>query len=639
MPAKGLIPQAFIDDLLSRVDVVEVISRRLTLKKTGRNYSARCPFHDEKTPSFSVNPDKQFFYCFGCGAGGNALSFVMDYDRLDFPAAVENLAQLAGVEVPREELSPQQAQRQARRKDVYALMESIAEHYRQQLRDHPEAQRAVDYLRRRGLSAATAREFDIGFAPPGWDNVLGKFARDEDSRQQLLDTGMLVSNDEGRVYDRFRDRIMFPIRDNRGRVVGFGGRVLGDEKPKYLNSPESDIFHKSRELYGLYRARQENRQLDQLLVVEGYMDVVALAQHGIHRAVATLGTASNSDHLRSAFRYCNELVFCFDGDDAGRKAARRAMENALPVMEDGRQIRFLFLPEGEDPDSIVQQRGGDGFLALVAKADSLEQYLFDSVSQDLDLDSMEGRASLSKRAVPLLQQLPDGVYRELMLSALAQRAGLPRTTLDQLLLRAQQAQPPSPSADAGADEPRNGDVAGPGQGPRRASSRQLQDRLPASRRDPVLLALAMLLYNPGCADSAPLPDSLREAEANSSAALLKQLIELLQRRPGASTASLLGHWYGHPEYELLTEALKTIELLTGSIDDDAAARTYADTLAHLSAQQGQRSIRAELRALREAEQVDKPQSDNYAELDDNTRTKLHAIQQMLSKKHKGQEKP
>jgi DNA primase len=279
----GRIPQKFLDDLLDRVDIVEVIDRRVKLKKTGKNYSARCPFHEEKTPSFSVNPDKQFYYCFGCGAGGNALGFVMDYENVDFPQAVETLASSLGLEVPREQTRPGSPQpgREETGKPLYALLEQAARYYQKQLRSHPEAHRAVDYLKQRGLTGEIAKRFDLGFAPPGWDNLLQALGDSEEQRKWLLETGMLVQNEAGRTYDRFRDRVMFPIRDQRGRIIAFGGRVLGDDKPKYLNSPETPIFSKGRELYGLYQARQANRKLDRVLVVEGYMDVIALAQqHG-----------------------------------------------------------------------------------------------------------------------------------------------------------------------------------------------------------------------------------------------------------------------------------------------------------------------------------------------------------------------
>jgi len=625
--AKGRIPQSFIDDLLSRVDIVDVINRRVSLKKTGRNYTARCPFHEEKTPSFSVNPDKQFYYCFGCGAAGNAIGFIMDYDRQDFPSAIDSLAHSAGLEVPREELSPQQAQRQQRRKTIYDAMEQLAAFYQNQLRQHPQAQRAVDYLKQRGLSGQIARDFGIGFAPPGWDNVLKSFGSNDESRQQLLDAGMLVEKeDSDKVYDRFRDRIMFPIRDNRGRVVAFGGRVLGDDKPKYLNSPETDIFHKGRELYGLYEARQYNRQLERVIIVEGYMDVVALAQYGIRCGVATLGTASNSDHLRTAFRYCSEIVFCFDGDDAGRRAASRALENALPTMEDGRRIRFLFLAEGEDPDDTVRRVGGPGFEALIARAAPLEEYFFDAFNDRLDPATLEGKAALAKLATPLLVQLPDGVFRELMFDELAKRSGLSRAALDKLRERSE-AEAQSTAQLGTADE-----TPSPEQRqPKNTDTERLLGSLPDNKRDPALFALAMLLYAPGTI--AASTTALKAAPPSRTSELLEEILSLLQKRPESSTAMLLGHWHGQPQYLLLTEALKTIELLGATLDDQRAKTAFFDTLNYFEERQRDRDLKARLESLRERDEVDKGPDGNYAELSDDTKAQLKHVQQLLANKH------
>lgn len=432
----SLIPQSFIDDVLDRVDIVEMIDSRVKLKKSGKNYSACCPFHEEKTPSFTVTQDKQFYYCFGCGASGNAIGFLMSYDRLNFPEAVEQLAKQCGMEIPREErrASPEQIAKEKDRKSIYSLLELANNFYKQQLRSHPTKQKPVDYLQNRGLSGEIARDFGIGFAPAGWDNLLKALGGDQDNQRLLIESGMLVSHDDSKkIYDRFRDRITFPIRDVRGRVIGFGGRVLGDDKPKYLNSPESPVFHKGEELYGLFEAREKNSSLKHLLVVEGYMDVVALAQFGIDYAVATLGTACRTDHLNKAFKYTQEVVFCFDGDNAGRMAARRALEASLPVMTDGRQVKFLFLPDGEDPDTLVRQIGAKKFTQLIEHAIPLEAFFFDVLTEDLDARSLEGRARLSKLAAPHLNQLPAGVYRELMFAHLAKRTGLDKDTLLDLI--------------------------------------------------------------------------------------------------------------------------------------------------------------------------------------------------------------
>jgi len=430
----GLIPQSFIDNMLDRVDIVEVVDHRVKLKKTGKNYSACCPFHDEKTPSFTVSPEKQFYYCFGCGASGNALGFIMDYERLSFPEAIEQLARTVGLDVPREVQTEAQIKREEEKKSIYTLLEKANDFYQSQLRQHASKHMAVNYLKGRGLDGKTAKEYGVGFAPPGWDNLLKSLATTDEEKHLLIEGGMLIHQEqEKKLYDRFRHRIMFPIRDTRGRVIGFGGRVLGDDKPKYLNSPETPIFHKGQELYGLYEARLAYRDLPRLLVVEGYMDVVSLAQFGIRYGAATLGTACGEDHLDRAFKYTNEVVFCFDGDKAGRAAAHRALEASLTTMTDGRTVKFLFLPDGEDPDTLVRQIGPEKFERMIEMAVPLEDFLFDAVAEGLNIRTMEGRATFSKRAAPLLEKLPKGVFRELMFENLATRTGLSRSILQDLV--------------------------------------------------------------------------------------------------------------------------------------------------------------------------------------------------------------
>ncbi len=497
----GRIPQQFIDELLSRTDIVELIDQRVPLKKAGREYQACCPFHTEKTPSFTVSPSKQFYHCFGCGAHGTAIGFLMEYDRLSFPEAVEELASRAGVEIPREIAFEQGPDH----RPLYALLEQVADFYRAQLREHPEAPKARNYLAGRGLSEDVIEAFGIGFAPPGWDNVLRRFGGDEASRRRLAEAGLTTRNEQGRTYDRLRERIIFPIHDGRGRVIGFGGRLLGDGKPKYLNSPETPIFHKGRELYGLYQARQAHRQLERILVVEGYMDVVALAQFGIRNAVATLGTATTADHLSKLYRACNEVVFCFDGDRAGRAAAWKALETALPLMKDGRQARFLFLPEGEDPDTLVRKIGQQAFLDEVARAQPLSEFLFARLETQTDMHSLDGRARLAELARPLLAKLPPGTFRAMMEQALSERVGVP--------------------VDLPSENP-----APPARRPRPA--RATPGGMPPMRR-----AIALLLQHPEAA-SAELPEGWETLET-PGIEVLRDLVERIRAHPDAHSAALV----------------------------------------------------------------------------------------------------
>ena len=563
----GLIPQNFIDELLDRIDIVEVVDHRVKLKRSGKNYSACCPFHDEKTPSFTVSPDKQFYYCFGCGASGNSVGFLMDYERLSFPEAVEQLANLAGLEIPRETQSnTDRAQAQAK-KSLYSLLEQTDHYFQEQLRTSPARRHAVDYLKRRGLDGRIAKDYGIGFAPPGWDNLLKALGQTPDSQQRLIEGGMLVHHpEENKLYDRFRHRIMFPIRDSRGRVIGFGGRVLGDDKPKYLNSPETPVFHKGQELYGLYEARMAYRDLPRLLVVEGYMDVVSLAQFGILYGVATLGTACGEEHLVRAFRHTREVVFCFDGDKAGRQAAQRALLNALPTMEDGRQIKFLLLPEGEDPDTLIRQVGADKFTRMVELAVPLEDYLFDAVSEDINLRSLEGRARLSKRAAPLIHKLPRGVFRELMFDNLASRTGLSRQMLQELvtepvtlatpaepLSQIRPDVPPEPFQPGEADDYESYAALAP------SETEQAPDELarPALRTGKYLLppahkAIGLLLTSPALATETDPDEWLVQNTAELH--LLGQLLALLRERPHYQLSHIIGYWrgtYGAEETERL----------------------------------------------------------------------------------------
>ena len=508
----GRIPPQFIDDLLARTDIVELIAGRIQLRKGGKDYQARCPFHDEKSPSFTVSHEKQFYHCFGCGAHGTAIGFLMEYDRLGFREAIEELARRAGLEVPTEGAAtpgPDHA-------PLYALLEQAAALFRRQLREHPQAPQAIDYLKGRGLSGEIAARYGVGFAPPGWDFLMTRLGAEPGARERLAQAGLITEQD-GRRYDRFRSRIMFPIRDRRGRVIGFGGRVLGDEKPKYLNSPETPVFHKGRELYGLYEAQQARRKLERLLVVEGYLDVIALAQFGLDYAVATLGTATTAEHLQVLLRSAPELVFCFDGDSAGRSAAWKALEAALPLATGSQSLRFLFLPDGEDPDTLVRAEGQAAFEARLARAAPLSEVFFDHLSAQVDMVSRDGRARLVTLAKPLLSKVPAGIYRDMLEGRLAALAGI---------------------------EPRRG----PGSGRARRAAPPVQRPTRPTR---VALAIALLLDHPELAgEAAAQEDDWRRGEG-PGVAILAQLLDAIAAYPTINKATLIERWRGHPHFDYL----------------------------------------------------------------------------------------
>jgi DNA primase len=409
----GRIPRQFIDELMLRSDIVEVIDARVPLKKGGKDYKACCPFHQEKSPSFTVSADKQFYHCFGCGAHGSVIGFLMEYERMSFVEAVEELARRAGMEIPKEA----RAFESEPSTDLLELMRVAAGFYRAQLRDF---QPAIDYLKRRGITGEVARDFELGYAPESWDSLVRALGKDEHAREAMVRAGLAVKKDGGGYYDRFRGRVMFPIYDHRGRIVGFGGRILDKGEPKYLNSPETPLFHKGRELYGLFRARDAIRRASRVMVVEGYMDVVALAQFGIANAVATLGTATTREHLERLYRHTADVVFCFDGDRAGREAAWRALDTALESLRDGWQASFLFLPEGEDPDTLVRKEGKEAFERRLASAIPLAEYLFQNLSAKVDLTRLDGRARLVELAKPLLAKLQPGALQQLMYDRLGQ---------------------------------------------------------------------------------------------------------------------------------------------------------------------------------------------------------------------------
>jgi DNA primase len=556
------LPQSFLDDLLDRVDIVEVVDRRVKLKKAGKNYSACCPFHDERTPSFSVNPERQFYYCFGCGAGGNALGFIMDYERLDFREAVEGLAQSVGLEIPQDDPRTGNEAPRDQNKPLYETLERASKFYERALRQHPERHKVVNYLKGRGLTGEIARDFRIGFAPPGWDNLLQANGSDDTEQDLLMRSGMLVKNDKGRTYDRFRERVIFPIQDQRGRVIAFGGRVLGDDKPKYLNSPETAVFQKSRELYGLWQARKHPRRIERIVVVEGYMDVIALAQYGIPYAVATLGTSTSETHLERLFRLVPEVVFCFDGDEAGRKAAFRGLEATLPAMQDGRQAKFLFLPEGEDPDTLVRAKGAAYLENLFDHADPLETFLFKHLGEGLDLESMDGRARFSKLAAPHLHRLPEGVFKTLMYQALADRTGIDVDSLKRLQ------PPPAPrpeGSDSGASLTEAPPPMDPDEPPPEAylpPDEPAAGSLSPSSLNPLHRLLGVLMLKPSLAER--VPDSLPSSDGRRDEALLKAVVAHIRQSPEVTTAALMGFWFGTPEGDFLS-ALAGRE----TIEDDA----------------------------------------------------------------------
>jgi DNA primase len=540
----GRIPRVFINDLLARTDIVDLIDARVKLKKQGKNYHACCPFHNEKTPSFTVNGEKQFYHCFGCGAHGNAIDFLMNYDRLEFVESIEELATLYGLEVPYESGSgPSQLERH-QRQSLYQLMGSLNDFYQQSLTQN-QAAGARDYLTKRGLSDDVIRHFSIGFAPAGWDNALKRFGRSQEDRQSLSDAGMLVTNDQGRSYDRFRERIMFPIHDKRGRVIGFGGRVVGDALPKYLNSPETEIFHKGRQLYGLYEAQKKHPEPAKLLVVEGYMDVVALAQFGIDYAVASLGTSTTPEHIQLLFRTTDTVICCYDGDRAGREAAWRALETALPYMNDGRQLRFMFLPDGEDPDTLVRKEGKGAFEARMEQAMPLSAFLFDTLMPQVDLRSPDGRAQLSTLALPLISQVPGETLRIYLRQELGNKLGiLDDSQLEKLL----------PKQSEGAKLPQQ----------------------PQLKRTTMRILIGLLIQNPALATMVPSLEGLNNSELPGFP-LFVELVSTCVAHPGLTTGQLLELYRGTK----FSQSLETLATWNHMIVEDEVETMFKDSLASM----------------------------------------------------------
>ena len=503
----GLIPDSFIEELLARSDIVELIERRVPLKRSGSEFQACCPFHDEKTPSFTVSPKKQFYHCFGCGAHGSVIGFLMQYEGLEFLDAVDELARAAGLEVPT-------SGKQQPRPDIglYDMLQSCSKFYVEELPKNPEA---VEYLKGRGLSGEICRDFDIGFAPAGWHELINRLGTDPKRLDLLKQAGMLSEGNRG-AYDKFRNRIMFPIHDRRGRVIAFGGRALSDDGPKYLNSPETTLYHKSRELYGLYLARQRSSRLDHIIVVEGYMDVVALAQFGFKNVVATSGTATTTLQVELLFRSADTIVFCFDGDKAGRKAAWRALEETLPKLRDGLQARFLFLPDGEDPDSMVRKHGEKVFAEQIESASPLSEFFFDHFTAETDLGSLDGRAKFVEQARPYIEALPEGGFREMMISQLEKRS------FHKLNRQIQ-----NPAGPSGTNASRG---------------------KPIQTRTPIRVALAHLVQNPALVEQLESTAELSEPGNTDiqGIEILRELVDFCAQRPNITTAQLIELWHGHP---------------------------------------------------------------------------------------------
>jgi DNA primase len=558
----GLIPREFINELLVRVDIVDLIDSHLPLKKTGANYVARCPFHTEKSPSFSVSRNKQMFHCFGCGASGNAISFLMDFNHLDFVEAVEDLAAFVGVDVPREvsSISYQNEPKKQNLSNLYSVMEQVAAFYVQQLRDSVEA---VDYLKARGISGTVARDFMLGYAPTQWRPLVERF-----DTKALTDCGLLGSNDNGEVYARFRGRLMFPIRDKRGRIVGFGGRVLNDSLPKYLNSPETSLFSKGKEVYGLYELLAKNSKPPRILLVEGYMDVVALAQFGVHTAVAVLGTAASRAHLDLLFRLTSELVFCFDGDSAGQTAAWRVMESVFSSLKDGRQIRVMLLPVHHDPDSLIREQGVDGFNACIATALPLSDYFFGQLSNNLNLSETEGCAQLVNQATPYLEKLPDSVFKNMMLERLKKLSGV--VSLNVLKNTTTYSQKPS-----------------------HRQQESEQGKLPLQRR-----VLALLIQHPELIAIIEQQEIAWDCLKFDGIAKFNSILQAILHEKPANTGALLEYYRGHKD-EPIIRRLESLQLdILKSNEATTLEKEFAGALEKLIAQFTEDQFKSLLRKLK-----------------------------------------
>jgi DNA primase len=564
------IPEQFIDELISRSDIAELIDHRVPLQRAGSEFRACCPFHNEKTPSFYVSPVKQFYHCFGCGAHGTVISFLMNYDNMEFLDVVDVLAAQAGMQVPKDS-RPDDESRE-KQAALYDIVASANRWYQLQLKQHPDARQAVEYLKARGLDGSTAVEFGIGFAPDGWDNLIKELGSDAQSLALLAKAGLVIKKDEGGYYDRFRGRVMFPIEDHRGKLVGFGGRVIGKGEPKYLNSPETPLFHKGSELYGLYKARREMGKLDESVVVEGYMDVVGLAQNGVNNAVATLGTATTPVHLQRLFRAATGVVFCFDGDRAGRKAAWRALQIALPFMEDGRQIKFLLMPDGEDPDSLIRQEGHQAFMHRLSKALSLDTFLFNSLTRELNLSQMDQRAKLASLARPLLQTLPQGNYKTMMYVHLSELVGVNQR---------QDQSAPSP-------------IPAPKLSPERAPHAAAAQSVSPHVRD----SLRLLLQYPELVEVAN--EFELHADADRWLELLDQLIGMINVNPQINTARLLERL----RYNELHSVLEKLASREFDLEEDKRQDHLRDLMSGIDLASLQKQVTALLQSMTQRKATD-----------------------------------
>jgi DNA primase len=524
----GLIPQNFIDDLIARSDIVEVINARVPLKRKGKEFTACCPFHNEKTPSFTVSQNKQFYYCFGCHAKGNVIGFLMDYEHLSYIDAIESLAADQHLDVPHEDNSLP-GQNKQDNQPFYDILKKASELFQQQLKS---SERAVNYLKQRGLSGEIAKKFKIGYAPDGWDFLTSHLGKSPDNLNSLIKTGLIVNKENNKTYDRFRDRIIFPITDQRGRIIGFGGRILDQGEPKYLNSPENTVFHKGFELYGLYECKQALRKIDRIIVVEGYMDVVALAQHGINYAVASLGTATTTEQIQKTFRTTHEIIFCYDGDSAGKKAAWRALENTLSEIRDGMIAKFLFLPEKEDPDTMVRREGKDAFEQRIKNAATLSEFLFEHLKAESDLSTQEGKAQLANKANKLIQKMHNSLFKDLLIEELSSLVGLSHQHLESKISSADEVKKPVPK------------VVKPVRG------QQVQN-------NKTRIAIALLLQNPVLASHYKVPDNFKNA-FTKGLPLLYELHKTIESNTEISSAALLER-FRDSEHEKALQLLSMLQ--------------------------------------------------------------------------------